>query len=365
VTFASLPPAVVNLLTGQEFPDLKILMPAGEALSPELVRAWLRPGLRFCNGYGPTEDTVIATFAELDGSVLPPPIGLPVANQQAYVLDKHLNPVPVGVVGELHMGGAGVTRGYLNAPELTERRYIPDPFSGKPEARLYKTGDLVKRLPDGNIVYLGRMDGQVKIRGLRVELGEIETGLVSHPSVAQAVVVVIEDRAGERQLAGYVRFDQDAPEAGVADLRQHLSLRLPAYMVPTYLVTVEEFPLNTSGKIDKSALPAPDSTGETAAYVAPRTLIETVLADMYSRLLGRDQIGIEDGFFDLGGNSLQAMQLITLIDDELAADIDVNVTAVFLAPNPRQLAELLRDEHGLEDVDLSDEETAELMTSLE
>ncbi len=365
VTFASLPPAVVNLLTGQEFPDLKILMPAGEALSPELVRAWLRPGLRFCNGYGPTEDTVIATFAELDGTVLPPPIGLPVANAQAYVLDKNLNPVPVGVVGELHMGGAGVTRGYLNAPELTEQRYIPDPFSGKPEARLYKTGDLVKRLPDGNIVYLGRMDGQVKIRGLRVELGEIETALVAHPSVAQSVVVVIEDRAGERQLAGYVRFDPDAPEAGVADLRQHLSLRLPAYMVPTYLVTVEEFPLNTSGKIDKSALPAPDSSAPTAAFVAPRTLIETVLADMYSRLLGRDQVGIEDGFFDLGGNSLQAMQLITLIDDELAADIDVNVTAVFLAPNPRQLAELLRDQHGLEDVSLSDEETAELMTSLE
>ncbi len=365
VTFASLPPAVVNLLTGQEFPDLKVLMPAGEALSPELVRAWLRPGLRFVNGYGPTEDTVIATFAELDGSVLPPPIGLPVANQQAYVLDKNLNPVPVGVVGELHMGGAGVTRGYLNAPELTEQRYIPDPFSGKPEARLYKTGDLVKRLPDGNIVYLGRMDGQVKIRGLRVELGEIETALVSHPSVAQAVVVVIEDRTGERQLAGYVRFDQDAAEASVADLRHHLSLRLPAYMVPTYLVTVEEFPLNTSGKIDKSALPAPDAGGETAEFVAPRTLIETVLADMYSRLLGRDQVGIEDGFFDLGGNSLQAMQLITLIDDELAADIDVNVTAVFLAPNPRQLAELLRDKHGLEDVDLSDEETADLMTSLE
>jgi acyl-coenzyme A synthetase/AMP-(fatty) acid ligase len=356
VTFASLPPAVVNLLTGQDFPDLKILMPAGEALAPELARAWLRPGLRLVNGYGPTEDTVIATFAELDGTVLPPPIGLPVANAQAYVLDKHLNPVPVGVVGELHMGGAGVTRGYLNAPELTEQRYVPDPF--RPGGRLYKTGDLVRRLPDGNIVYLGRIDGQVKIRGLRVELGEIETGLVGHPSVAQAVVIVIEDRSGEKQLAGYVRFDPEGPEATVAELRQHLASLLPKYMIPTYLVVVDAFPLNTSGKIDKSKLPAPDATGETAEYVAPRTLIETVLADMYARLLGREQVGIDDGFFDLGGNSLQAMQLITQIDAELAADIDVNVTAVFLAPSTRQLAELLRDKHGLEDVDLSDEETA-------
>ncbi len=360
VTFASLPPAVVNLLSGQEFPDLKILMPAGEALSPELARAWLRPGLRLVNGYGPTEDTVIATFAELDGTVLPPPIGRPVANAQAYVLDKHLNPVPVGVVGELHMGGAGVTRGYLNAPELTEQRFIPDPFSDEPGARLYKTGDLVRRLPGGDIVYLGRADGQVKIRGLRVELGEIETGLLSHPAVAQAVVIVIEDRSGERQLAGYVRLDGTAT---VADLRLHLANLLPKYMVPTYLMTLDAFPLNTSGKIDKSALPAPDAAGEVAAYVAPRTLIETVLADMYARLLGHEQVGIDDGFFDLGGNSLQAMQLITQIDAELAADIDVNVTAVFLAPSTRQLAELLRDKHGLEDVDLTDEETAALMTS--
>jgi len=361
VTFASLPPAVVNLLSGQEFPDLKILMPAGEALSAELAQAWLRPGLRLVNGYGPTEDTVIATFAELDGTVLPPPIGRPVANAQAYVLDRYLNPVPVGVVGELHMGGAGVTRGYLGAPELTEQRYVPDPFSGEPKARLYKTGDLVRRLPGGDIVYLGRIDGQVKIRGLRVELGEIETALVAHPAVAQAVAIVIEDRAGERQLAGYVRLDAGGAGASMADLRSHLENLLPKYMVPTYLVTVETFPLNTSGKIDKSALPAPDSAGETAEYVAPRTLIETVLADMYARLLGHDQVGIDDGFFDLGGNSLQAMQLITQIDAELAADIDVNVTAVFLAPSTRRLAELLRDKHGLEDVDLSDEETAALM----
>jgi amino acid adenylation domain-containing protein len=361
VTFASLPPAVASLLSGRDFPDLKVLMPAGEALSPELVRAWVRPGLRFVNGYGPTEDTVIATFAELDGTVLPPPIGRPVANQQAYVLDRHLNPVPVGVPGELHMGGAGVTRGYLNAPDLTAQRFIPDPF--RPGGRLYKTGDLVKRLPGGDIVFLGRADGQVKIRGLRVELGEIETTLAGHPAVAQAVVVLREDRSGDKQLVGYVRFD--GPGVDVAELRRHLAQRLPGYMVPAHLIVVDAFPLNTSGKIDKAALPAPGSAGKTGGgYAAPRTLTETVLTDMYARLLGHERVGIDDGFFDLGGNSLQAMQLITQIDEELGADIDVNVTAVFLAPSPRQLAEFLR-EKGLQDVDLTDEEMAGLMASLE
>jgi acyl-coenzyme A synthetase/AMP-(fatty) acid ligase len=359
VTFACMPPAIVNLLSGQDFPDLRLVLSAGEELSGELVRKWLRPGLEFYNGYGPTEASIGSCYSLIDGTVFPPPIGRPKPNYQAYVLDRRLNPVPVGVAGELHVGGAGVTRGYLNRPELTEERFIPDPF--RPGGRLYKTGDLVRRMPDGNLVFLGRIDGQVKIRGLRVEPGEIETGLASHPAVAQAVVVVAPDRTGERQLAGYVRLDPEGPAASVADLRAHLAGLLPAYMVPTYLVTVETFPLNPSGKIDKSALPAPDSAGETAEYVAPRTLIETVLADMYARLLGHDQVGIDDGFFDLGGNSLQAMQLITQIDAELAADIDVNVTAVFLAPSTRRLAELLRDEHGLEDVELSDEETAALM----
>ena len=349
VTFSCLPPAVVNLLSGQEFPDLRIVLSAGEELSGELVRKWLRPGLEFYNGYGPTEAAIGSTFSRIDGTMFPPPIGRPKPNYQAYVLDPHLNPVPVGVAGELHVGGAGVTRGYLNSPELTEQRFIPDPFR---EGRLYKTGDLVRRMPDGNLVFLGRIDGQVKIRGLRVELGEIETGLVSHPSVAQAVVVVAEDRAGERQLTGYVRFDPDVPEVSVADLRQHLAQRMPAYMVPTYLLKVAEFPLTANGKIDKTALPAPDAAAETTAYVAPRTVIETVLADMYGRLLGLDRVGIDDGFFDLGGNSLQAMQLITGLRDDLA--VDLNLASVFLAHTPRQLTELLRDEHGLEDADIDD-----------
>jgi amino acid adenylation domain-containing protein len=347
VTFACMPPAIVNLLSGQDFPDLRLVLSAGEELSGELVREWLRPGLEFYNGYGPTEAAIGSCYSLIDGTVFPPPIGRPKPNYQAYVLDRHLNPVPVGVAGELHVGGAGVTRGYLNRPELTEERFIPDPF--RPGGRLYKTGDLVRRMPDGNLVFLGRIDGQVKIRGLRVELGEIETALVSHPAVAQAVVVVAEDRSGEKQLTGYVRFDPDGPSVSIADLRQHLAHRLPAYMVPTYLVVLDAFPLTTNNKVDKAALPAPDSATETTSYAAPRTLLETVLADMYARLLGLDRIGIDDSFFDLGGNSLQAMQLITQLRSDLA--VDLNVAAVFLAPTPRQLTVALRDEHGLADAD--------------
>jgi amino acid adenylation domain-containing protein len=352
VTFACLPPAVVNLLSGQDFPDLRLVLSAGEELSGELVRKWLRPGLEFYNGYGPTEAAIGATYSLIDGTAFPPPIGRPKPNYQAYVLDRHLNPVPVGVAGELHIGGAGVTRGYLNRPDLTEERFIPDPFSGKPGARLYKTGDLVRRMPDGNLVFLGRIDGQVKIRGLRVELGEVETALVSHPAVAQAVVVVAADRSGEKQLTGYVRLEPDGPGASVADLRRHLAGLLPKYMVPTYLVTMDSLPLNTNGKIDKAALPAPGETTETAGYTAPRTVLETVLADMYARLLGLERVGIDDAFFDIGGNSLQAMQLVTGLRDDLA--VDVNLASIFLAPTPRQLTELLRDEHGLADDDLGD-----------
>ncbi len=352
VTFACMPPAIVTLLTGQSFPDLRLVLSAGEELPGDLVRKWLRPGLEFYNGYGPTEAAIGSTFSLIDGTMFPPPIGRPKPNYQAYVLDRHLNPVPVGVAGELHVGGAGVTRGYLNRPELTEERFIPDPFSGKPGARLYKTGDLVRRMPDGNLVFLGRIDGQVKIRGLRVELGEIETGLVSHPAVAQAVVVVTEDRAGEKQLAGYVRFDPDGPGASMADLRQHLAHRLPAYMVPTYMQVVEGFALTTNGKVDKAALPAPDATADAADYAAPGTVLEAVLADMYARLLGLERVGIDDAFFDLGGNSLQAMQLITQLRSDLA--VDLNVAAVFLAPTPRQLTVLLRDEHDLEDAPLEE-----------
>jgi amino acid adenylation domain-containing protein len=363
VSFAAIPPAVLSLLAGQQFPGLRVLITAGEELPSEVARAFVRPGLRFVNGYGPTEATVLATYAELDGTAYPPPIGLPTwPNYQVYVLDRYLNPVPAGVIGELHIGGAGVARGYLNQPELTAQRFTGDPFRpglpGAPAlggpapgalagARLYKTGDLVRRRADGSIVFIGRIDGQVKIRGLRVELGEIETALTAHPQVAQAVVTVVTDPAGDRQLAAYLRPAGGAggAEAAPAELRTYLADRLPDYMIPAYLVTVADFPLNASGKVDRNALPEPGPAAP-EQHVAPVTMVETLVTAMFSRLLGRE-VGVTDSFFDVGGNSLRVMRLINMMVEEL--EVDVGVAEVFLAPSPRQLAALLRDKHGLQD----------------
>jgi acyl-coenzyme A synthetase/AMP-(fatty) acid ligase len=372
VTFACLPPAVLSLLPREEeFPDLDVLMAAGEELPPEVARRWMRPGLRLVNGYGPTEVTVIATHAELDAETpMPPPIGLPVRpNYQAYVLDRHLNPVPPGVTGELHLGGASVARGYLNRPELTQERFIPDPF--RPGQRLYKTGDLARRRPDGTIAFAGRVDNQVKIRGLRVEPGEIEAALVAHPAVRQAVVTVVTAPSGEKQLAGYFRAAApsagqgapltSAPPAGQGapltsaplppgEVRQHLARTLPGYMIPAYLIPLDELPLTAHGKIDKAALPPPNRADAVAERVPPETMLEAVLVDLYATVLGTEDVGVTDGFFDAGGSSLQAMRLITQLRTSL--DVDLDVSAMFLAPAPRQLAAVLRDEHGFADGDL-------------
>ncbi|HEY1916529.1 MAG TPA: amino acid adenylation domain-containing protein [Streptosporangiaceae bacterium] len=346
VTFACLPPAVLNLLVGEEFPSLRTMMAAGEELPSEVARRWLRPGLRLVNGYGPTEATVIATYQELDVGMVPPPIGLPTwPNYQAYVLDAHLHPVPAGVLGELYLGGASVARGYLNRPELTRERFIPDPFRPGPGARLYRTGDLVRRRTDGAIVFVGRTDDQVKIRGLRVELGEIEAALATCPGVAQAVVAVTAGPDGDKQLTGYVRI-HPGTEAAASDLQQHLASALPPYMVPGCLMFVEAFPLNPSGKIDKAALPAPQAQ-QVADHIPPSTLLETMVTSLFGALLGQDQVGVTDSLFDLGGNSLTAMRLVRMLDDEL--DVDIDVASVFVAPAPRLLAALLRDKHGFAD----------------
>jgi hypothetical protein len=283
------------------------------------------------------------------GTPLPPPIGRPKPNYQAYVLDPHLNPVPAGVTGELHIGGPGVARGYLNQPELTRQRFIPDPFRPGPGARLYKTGDLARRRPDGTLEFAGRIDNQVKIRGLRVELGEIETALAAHPAVAQAVVTVVNSPAGAQQLAGYLRPAGSAAITA-AGIRHHLAQTLPAYMIPDHLITLDELPLTAHGKIDKAALPPPQPAAGAADRVPPQTLLETALADLYGIVLGTDEVGATDSFFDTGGNSLLAMQLITQVRAMLAVDLDI--TAVFLTPTPRQLAEVLRDKHGFADSDL-------------
>ncbi|HEY2550764.1 MAG TPA: amino acid adenylation domain-containing protein, partial [Streptosporangiaceae bacterium] len=333
VTFAVLTPSVLTLLGDEQFGDLRVLEACGEELPSELARRWIRPGLRFANGYGPTETAVTAAFAELDASTpLPPPIGRPPPNCTAYVLDPHLHPVPPGVIGELHIGGAGVARGYLGRPDLTRQRFIPDPFA--PGQRLYKSGDLVRRRADGSIVFVGRADHQVKIRGLRIELGEIDAALAAHPDVDQAAAVVT-GQAGDSQLAAYLR-----PAAGrapsPAELRAHLARTLPAYMIPTHLITVDALPLNTSGKIDRFALPAPDRVPAARGQVPPGTATESVLVDLYADVLGAGQVGATDSFFDLGGSSLQVMRLVDQINHKTG--VDVGVSAIFVHPTPRQLA---------------------------
>jgi thioesterase domain-containing protein len=320
----------------------------GEELSAELTRAWLRPGLGFYNTYGPTEAAVVTTHIRLDSDApgrdaqLPPPIGRPLPNYQAYVLDERLSPVPAGVIGELHVGGAGVARGYLNRPELTRERFIPDPFRPGPPARLYKTGDLVRRRADGTIAFAGRADGQVKISGLRIELGEVEAALLAHPGVALAVAAVRTGRGGDRQLAAWFVAQPDAPPDAAA-LRAHLARTLPGYMIPAELIPVAAIPLSNSGKADRAALLAASPASPAAPYAPaapamtpPATFTETVLADSFAAVLGGRPAGPRDSFFDLGGSSLQVMRLVDLIHAELGAD--VGVTEVFLHPTPRELA---------------------------
>ncbi len=341
ITFACLTPSVVSLLGGEQFPQLRVLMCGGEELPSDLVGQWLRPGLRFVNDYGPTETTITALFCELDKQLpLPPPIGSPAPNYRAYVLDEYLNPVPPGVTGELHLGGAGVARGYLNRPGLTAARFITDPFV--PGGRLYKTGDLVYRRPDGTIVYAGRTDHQVKIRGLRIELGEIDAALAAHPMIAQAVTVVTATAAGDKQLTGYLRSSPGAAPDD-ADLRAQLAARLPGYMIPTHLIMLTEFPLNTSGKIDRSRLPVPaDLTSATAeVHEAPATETEATLARLFADVLHARLVGPTDNFFAIGGNSLLVMRLLDLIGTHTGADLSPG--SIFLHPTPRQLASHLGD----------------------
>jgi amino acid adenylation domain-containing protein len=335
ITIAFLTPAVLGLLPDGDYPRLRVLLVGGEELPSVLARRWTRPGLRLVNGYGPTEATVLSTIADIGPQTpLPPPIGYPVwPNYQAYVLDPHLNPVPIGVTGELHVGGASVARGYLNRPGLTRERFIADPF--RPGGRLYKTGDLARRRPDGSIAYLGRLDHQVKVHGIRIEPGEIEAALTRHPAIAQAVLTVTTSPAGDKELAAYLRPAPGAGDLDAEEVRAHLARTLPSVMIPAHLITVDDFPLNASGKVDKPALPAPRRQ-IAADWAAPQTPTETMLTGLFAELLGTGPVGTTDSFFDLGGNSLTAMRLVDMISRK--AGVDLGVSAIFLSPTPRRLA---------------------------
>jgi len=299
--------------------SLRIVIFGGERALQERVQQWLehvgsKPPLM--DGYGPTEITVVATVCHLSSKdILLPgrevPIGQPIANVQTYVLDQHGHQVPIGVPGELHVGGAGVVRGYLNQPALTAEKFIPDPFSTQHEARLYKTGDLVRYRPDGQLEFLGRTDSQVKIRGLRIELGEIETALNQHPAVMQAVVVAREDTPGQKQLVAYW-IAQTAPDTVSNEtLRQYLIPKLPIYMVPSVFMRLDALPITANRKIDLQALPKPEVTKDDDKRVAARNAIEEQLATLWCAVLGLNAVGIHDNFFALGGDSIISIQMIS------------------------------------------------------
>ncbi|AIA70439.1 hypothetical protein EV46_07535 [Pectobacterium atrosepticum] len=318
--------------------SLRRVICSGEALPAELQqRFFARFNAQLHNLYGPTEAAIDVTFwaCQPDDHRSFVPIGRPIANTQLYILDTLGQPVPLGVAGELHIGGVGVARGYLNRPDLTAERFIPDPFSNQPGARLYKTGDLARWLPDGSLEYLGRNDFQVKLRGFRIELGEIEARLMQCPGVQEAVVVAREDSPGDTRLVAYL-----CPQPGVtpdpADLRQQLGQHLAEYMVPGAFVTLDAFPLTPNGKLDRKALPAPDQTAfATRDYEAPQGGIETALAALWQELLGLDRVGRHDQFFALGGHSLLAVQLLNRMNK---AGMDVALATLFAHPTLCDLA---------------------------
>ncbi|QOY92809.1 non-ribosomal peptide synthase/polyketide synthase [Massilia sp. UMI-21] len=320
---------------------------SGEALNADVLAqlAQALPGCRFVNLYGSTEVAADATMYVARGDERGvAPIGRPIANVRAYVLDGAMNLAPVGVVGELHVGGAGLARGYLGRGGLgrgglTAERFVADPF-GEAGARLYRTGDLARYRADGTLEYMGRQDHQVKIRGFRIELGEIEAALRAHPSVAQAVVVALDEAGGGRRLAGYVVGTVDGGE-----LRAHLLRSLPEYMVPAVLVQLDALPLSPNGKVDRKALPAPQAQAAGDAHVAPRTPLEETLAAIWSEVLEVGQIGIHDNFFELGGHSLMAARVVARIRDSLAVELPLRI--VFEAATVESLAhriEALRQE---------------------
>ncbi len=326
-----------------DLPHLTDLVQAGEALTPHgAMRAFCaaRPGRRLHNHYGPAETHVVTAHRlpadPADWGPSAPPIGRPVDNTAVRLLDPWLNPVPPGVPGELYIGGDALARGYLGRAGRTAERFVADPY-GADGARMYRTGDLARLTPDGLLVYLGRADSQVKIRGFRIEPGEIEAALTAHASVAQAAVVVREDRPGDRRLVGYVvAAHQEAPDS--ARLREHLSGRLPAHMVPAAFVVLEALPLTPNGKLDRTALPVPEYAAGGGSR-APRTPAEHRVCTLFAEVLGVERAGVEDDFFELGGHSFLAARLVARLREEFGQDLPVRT--VFDSPTPEGVAAVL------------------------
>jgi len=341
-------------------PSIRLVIIGGEKASPDRIAAWNRivgDQVRLLNSYGPTETTIAVTLCDLStyaSAVIEKcsPIGRPYPNATAYVLDARLRPVPIGIPGELHIGGPGVARGYLNRDDLTSQKFIADPFSSDPLERLYKTGDVVRYHEDGNLEFLGRSDSQIKIRGFRVELEEIERVIRSHEAVEKCVVIATD--GDDKRLVAYLITTDNSREA-IADLRQVLKTKLPSYMVPAAFEVIDEFPLTSSGKINRRALPEPQFNCVTTDTIVdlPSTPLEEMLLEAWREVLRVDQIGVNENFFDLGGHSLLAARLVSNIRSVL--NVEMNMVDVFEAPTISGLAEMLypRVARGESDSELS------------
>lgn len=350
-------PGSINFITTSLFqqliescPDLlktchQVLF-GGEASNVECIKKYLNQQnspKHLTNCYGPTESTTFTTtytLRELSPEATTIPIGKPIGNTTCYILDTYLNPVPVGVVGELYIGGDGLARGYLNRPELTAERFIGNPFVSKDDkargynTQLYKTGDLCRYLEDGNIEYIGRIDHQVKIRGFRIELGEIENALLAYQGVKEAIVLAREDNPAEKHLAAYLVMPEDLFDASV--LRTHLKSSLPEYMVPSLFIRLDAFPLTPNGKLDRKALPLPEGGEIHKVYVAPQTELEQTLCDIWQEVLKVKQVGLLDNFFELGGHSLLAALTVSKINASLS--INLSIINLFKYPSPKELS---------------------------
>jgi amino acid adenylation domain-containing protein len=336
ITLAFLPTPLAEAVLRENWPAnsaLGVLLTGGDKLKHRPAH---KLPFRLVNHYGPTENTVVSTCAEVGegASKAAPPIGRALPNTRAYILDRHLQPLPIGVAGELYLGGVQLSPGYWNRPDLTAEKFIPDPF--RSAGRLYKTGDLVRFLPDGDIEFLGRIDNQVKIRGFRIELGEIEAAIAQHPAIRDVVVLAHEDVPGDKRLVAYLVAGN--PPADLLDeVRRLLRAVMPKYMVPDVFVTLDALPLTPNGKVDRRLLPVPERSGsQDVAYASPRTSTEVILAGAWAEVLGVERVGVEDNFFELGGHSLKAMQIVSRMRQ--AFSVELPLRDLFAAPTISRLA---------------------------
>jgi amino acid adenylation domain-containing protein len=364
ITVSFLPTPLAESVLGLDWPEqseLRVMLTGGDKLhrSPAHAKPFL-----LVNNYGPTENTVVATSGSVPcggDSGITPSIGRPISNVQIYLLDARLEPVATGAPGELYIGGASLTRGYLNRPELTAEKLVPHPFSTEPGARLYRTGDLARYAADGQIEFLGRVDQQVKIRGFRIELEEIEAVLAEHASVQEAVVLVREDDVSDKRLVAYLVAKHEPPSS--AELRAYLKHRLPDYMIPSAFLSLNALPLNASGKIDRRALPAPDFTDAVAgrALIAPRSSVEHLLAKVWCEVLEVEHVSVDDNFFELGGHSLLMAQVMSRLRDSL--QLEIPLRTFLAAPTISDLAEAIEIAARAERVDV--EKIAQLWLMIE